>query len=223
MKKPLLSVCVGLLVSVCLLATSYAQPVNVSQITQSNSQVEQLQHGLEAMNATVDTLGKKLAESPSDLALAAKYYQAYHLLVATLLDMHHDFLKKAESDYPLFFIQEKKKIEKLISDTEDLIKTLPGKKNAEQERAHLWETQGQLKAIFRALEKAERRLADQVDWAEQNRDWLEVRRKVLTSRIETLQIARDSKGTLDDIGRDFTGLDYDLPPMINFELPSVFN
>lgn len=182
----------------------------------ANAEAMEVKFSLENLKNVVMQGRKELMADPTNLQKATKYYDAHVVCLATIVEMHDEFVENIDNKYV-------PATDKLISRLEALWKqtkeALSRGFKSEQARQKVQQIKNNQEVLLKAIiEVRTVRLPELKDWAIANRPPLVERLSVARLAKDTLDVTKEARALIRDFGSDYEKLRFSPPPLIVFEV-----
>jgi hypothetical protein len=182
----------------------------------ANAEAMEVKFALENLRNVVMQGRKELMADPTNLQKATKYYDAHVVCLATIVEMHDEFVENIDNKYV-------PATDKLISRLEALWKqtkeALSRGFKSEQARQKVQQIKNNQEVLLKAIiEVRTVRLPELKDWAIANRPPLVERLSVARLAKDTLDVTKEARALIRDFGSDYEKLRFSPPPLIVFEV-----
>ncbi|NIT58703.1 MAG: hypothetical protein GWN00_21505 [Aliifodinibius sp.] len=180
----------------------------------SNAEIVELMLSIENLRNMVLQGRREFLKDTTNLELATEYYNAHVECLATLVEMHDEFIQNVDVKYE--------------PDIARLIERFQGLEQESQKRlkSGLSETAVQAikklianqRLVIQKLEEAKASLPTQKKWAAHNLTTLTERLMVARLANKTLLATTEAKSFVKDLGDSFEELSFSPPPLIVFDI-----
>lgn len=180
----------------------------------SNAEIIELRLSIDNLRNVVRQYRKDFLKDTTNLELATDYYNAHVECLASLVEMHDEFIQNVDVKYEPVITGLIKKFEgleeesqnRLKSDLSDTAETAIEKLKANQ------------RMIIQKLEEARACLPKQKIWAAHNLTRLTEALMVARLANKTLLATKEAKSIIKDLGDSFDELSFSPPPLIIFDI-----
>ena len=186
------------------------------EITASNAEAREVDFAMKNLKNVVMQGRKELRTDPTDLEIAERYYNAHVACLASIIEMHDEFIQNINTKYG-------PAIDKLIRELEALLTKSEKRLRKEFENDQVRQTTEQIKDNQELVLKALRdiratRLSKLKEWAKNRLPLLSEQLEVARLANDTLRVTKEAKSLITDFGSDYENLVFTPPPLIVFEV-----
>ena len=180
----------------------------------SNAEIIELEYSFENLRNLVKKNRTELLRDKTNLDIAAKYYDAHVECLATMVEMHDEFIQNIDVIYKPKMQRLIKKVKLLQQESEQRL----GQDISEESSSRIKDLMANQKVVIEKLTEAKEVLPEQKKWAAGRLTMLTEKLMVARLASETLHASKEARSIITEMDSNLDALSLTPPPLIIFEL-----
>jgi hypothetical protein len=180
----------------------------------ANTEAIELRNALISVQAIVESLGTTLETDKSHSMTAVEYYQNYLAMLGYLQSMHASFIQRAEGEY---YQHLKSLWGEWLKHSTDIRREI-GKISVPETRMMLNSKLEESSKVVAQMPDIVRGLAEMKNWADNNLRKIREKKTAVSFLEDHAVLAENTKEIVDDIDTTFATLEFEDPPLVEFEI-----